>query len=311
MHDVIIIGAGFAGYTAAIYAARYNMKPLVIASELGGMIVESSKVCNYPGFNEISGLDLMTKFMEQAKGLGAEISNDEVLKISRSDSVGNIFIVETRRNKRYETKTLVLALGTKRRKLDVPGAAEFEGKGIHYCATCDAAFYRNKSVAVIGGSNSAAHAAMLLSNFAKQVYLIYRSGNLRCEPAMKDNVCNKDNIKVIYDTNIVSISGSKFVEKVKLDRSFDGSDEIKLDGLFVEIGGVPGSAIAKELGVALTESGEIMINQRGETNVPGIFAAGDVTNTVLRQGIVAAAQGAIAGTSAYQFITGKKSSASW
>ena len=308
MYNIIIIGAGFAGYTAAIYAARYNMKPLVIASEFGGMIVESSKVCNYPGFNDISGLDLMSKFMEQAKGLGAEISNDEVLKISKS---GNIFFVETRRNRKYKTKTLVLALGTKRRKLDVPGAAEFEGKGIHYCATCDAAFYRNKAVAVIGGSNSSAHAAILLSNFAKQVYLIYRGADLRCEPSMKDALREKKNIKIIYNTNLTRIFGSKFVEKVSLDHPFDGSDELKLDGIFVEIGGVPGSAIAKELGVALTEGGEIIVNQRGETNVPGVFAAGDVTNTVLRQGIVAAGQGAIAGTSAYQFITGKKSSVSW
>ncbi|MFH0870350.1 MAG: FAD-dependent oxidoreductase [archaeon] len=308
MHDIIIIGAGFAGYTAAIYAARYNMKPLVIASELGGLIVESSKVCNYPGFKEVSGLDLMTKFMEQAKGLGAEISNDEVLKISKS---GNVFLVETRRNKKYETKTLVLALGTKRRKLNVPGAAEFEGKGIHYCATCDAAFYRNKAVAVIGGSNSAAHAAMLLSNFAKQVYLIYRGADLRCEPTMKESLIDKGNVKIIYNTNLTNISGSKFVEKMTLDHPFDGSDELKVDGIFIEIGGVPGSAITKEIGVALTESGEIIVNQRSETNVPGVFAAGDVTNTVLRQGIVAAAQGAIAGTSAYQFITGKKSSVSW
>ena len=308
MYDIIIIGAGFAGYSAAIYSTRYNLKTLIIAKELGGAIVDASEVENYPGYKSISGLDLIKKFEDQAKGFGAEQVVDEVVGIIKQEKS---FKVETRQKKEYETKTIILALGTERRKLNVPGAKEYEGKGIHYCATCDGVFYKDKTVGVIGGSNSAAHSALLLSRFAKKVFIIYRKQEIRAEPVLKDRINQTKNIEIINDTNVTEVKGSKFVEKVMLDNVYKGKKELVLDALFVEIGSVPNSAIAKQLGIRLTQSNEIIVNAQCETNIKGVYAAGDVTNTVLRQGIVGASQGAIAASSAYQFVTGKRAVGSW
>lgn len=308
MYDIIIIGAGFAGYSAAIYSARYDLKTLIIAKEPGGAIVDASEVENYPGYKSISGLDLIKKFEEQAKSFGAEQVVDEVDGIIKQKES---FKVETGQKKEYEAKAIILALGTERRKLDVPGAKEYEGKGIHYCAICDGAFYKDKIVGVMGGSNSAAHSALLLSRFAKKVYIIYRKQEIRAEPVLKDRIKQIKNIEIINNTNITEVNGSKFVEKVILDNAYKGKKELELDGLFVDIGSVPNSAIAKQLGVKLTQSSEIMVNAQCETNIKGVYAAGDVTNTVLRQGIVGAGQGAIAASSAYQFVTGKRAAGSW
>nr|MCK4930248.1 FAD-dependent oxidoreductase [Nanoarchaeota archaeon] len=233
---------------------------------------------------------------------------DEVVGIIKQEKS---FKVETRQKKEYETKTIILALGTERRKLNVPGAKEYEGKGIHYCATCDGVFYKDKTVGVIGGSNSAAHSALLLSRFAKKVFIIYRKQEIRAEPVLKDRINQTKNIEIINDTNVTEVKGSKFVEKVMLDNVYKGKKELVLDALFVEIGSVPNSAIAKQLGIRLTQSNEIIVNAQCETNIKGVYAAGDVTNTVLRQGIVGASQGAIAASSAYQFVTGKRAVGSW
>lgn len=304
MYDVIIIGAGFAGYTSAIYAARYNLKTLVIGKLFGGAITESSEIQNYPGFMKISGIELMDKFLEQAKALGAEVVADEVLKASKEK---DCFRLETRQGKKYEAKALILALGNVRRKLEVPGALDFEGKGIHYCATCDAAFYRDKTVAVIGGSNSAAHAAELLCRFAKKVYIVYRGASLRCEPITHDKLKNHEKIEILCGYNIKAVKGSQFVEKIMLDLPYKGKAELAVDGIFVELGALPNSALAKELGAEINQNNEIVVNPSCETSVKGVFAAGDVINTPMRQGIVAAGQGAIAAGSAYKLITGKSS----
>ena len=308
MYDVIIIGAGFAGYTAAIYSVRYRLTTLVISKEPGGVIVKSREVENYPGFRRISGFELMKKFEEHAKSLGAELVVDEVVGIIKQ---AGSFKIETRQGETYEAKSAILALGTERRKLDIPGAKEYEGKGIHYCATCDAAFYKDKVVAVIGGGNSAAHSALLLSRFARKVYIIYRREKLRCEPLLYDKINATANIEIIYKTNLTEVKGSKFLEKVRLDNEYKGRKELELDGVFVEIGSIPNSSLAKELGVELTDKHEIVVDEHCRTNIKGVYAAGDVTNTVLRQGIVAAAQGAIAAASAYAFITGRHPSQAW
>jgi thioredoxin-disulfide reductase len=307
VYDAIIIGGGFAGLSAAIYSARYNLKTLVIAKQPGGAIVNATHVENYPGYVSISGIELMQKFEEQAKSVGAEIMIDDVIGVMKHKEG---FKVETE-EKEFLSKTVIMAMGTERRKLDVPGAKEYESKGIHYCATCDGAFYKGKTVAVIGGSNSSAHAAMLLSRFAKQVYILYRGEEMRCEPILCTNMQQLGNITMIFNTNVVQLKGGKFLEKALLDKPFNGSTELALDGLFVEIGSVPSSAIAKQLGVELTKEGEIKANIQCETNVKGVFAAGDVTNTPLRQGIIAAAQGVKAATSAYIMLTGKKVTGAW
>jgi thioredoxin reductase (NADPH) len=308
MYDVIILGAGFAGYTAAIYCARYNLKTLVIAKQPGGAIVNSSKVENYPGFKSIPGFELMQKFEEQAKEFGAEMLVNEVIGVVKEKSD---FKVVTRDQNGHLAKAIIIATGTERRKLDVPGAKEYDGKGIHYCATCDAAFYKNKTVAVIGGSNSAAHSALLLGRHARKVYVIYRGNDLRCEPMVKDQMKDQSHIEIMCGYNVTHVHGKDFVEKVTLDKPYKDKHELAVDGLFVEIGSVPSSAIAKELGVDINPGHEIVVDAHCATNVKGIFAAGDVTNTILKQGITAAAQGAIAATSAYHLITGKTIHGAW
>jgi thioredoxin reductase (NADPH) len=308
MYDLIIIGTGFAGYTAAIYSARYNLKTLVIGKQPGGAIVNSSKVENWPGFKSIPGYELMQKFEEQAKSFGAEIIIDEALGVIKQKES---FKVETRQDKEYQAKAIILALGTERRKLEALGADKFEGKGIHYCATCDAAFYRNKTVAVVGGSNSAAHAAMLLSEFAKKIYVIYRQEKMRCEPFVLEKIKKIKHTEIITNTNITEVKGKDFVEKIMLDQPYNGKKELAVDGVFVEIGSIPSSAIAKELGVEINHNNEIVVNANCETNIKGIYAAGDVTNAVLRQGVTASAQGAIAATKAYQLISGKDAAGNW
>jgi thioredoxin reductase (NADPH) len=308
MYDLIIVGSGFAGYSAAIYAVRYNLKTLVIGKLPGGTITESHIVENYPGYRSISGTELMKKFEAHAKDLGAEVIVDEVVGIIKDQEV---FKVETRDKKEYLAKAIILGLGTKKRKLEIIGQSEFEGKGVHYCATCDAPFYKNRTVAVVGGSNSAALSADILRQFAKKVYVIYRGNELRCEPIMLDHLKKAGNIEIITGTNLTEFKGKKFLEKVLIDKPHNNNSEIAVEGVFVEIGGIPSSAIAKGLGVELNDKGEIKTNGLGETNIPGVYSAGDVTNTVLRQGLVAASQGAVAATSAYRFLSGKAMGSGW
>ena len=307
MYDVIIIGAGFAGFSAAIYAVRSNLKTLVISKAMGGAIVDAFKVENYPGYKEISGLDLMKKFEEQAKSLGSEIISDEVIDVSKADDG---FKLKTKKQE-FDAKTIIFATGTERRKMNVPGSKDFEGKGLHYCATCDGFFYKDKVVAVIGGSNSAAHAALLLAQFAKKVYIIYRKEKMRCEPILLERLENNKVVEFIYKNNVSEVKGSKFVEKVILENAYNNSKELSLDGVFVEIGSIPSSKLAEKLGVKLTNAKELIVNAHSRTNLKAVFAAGDVTNTVMRQGVTAAAQGAIAATGAYHFITGKITDKDW
>ncbi|MBN2142629.1 FAD-dependent oxidoreductase [Candidatus Woesearchaeota archaeon] len=312
-YDVIIIGAGFAGYTAAIYSARYKLKTLLIGKEPGGLITEAHQVENYPGYKKISGLELMQKFEEQARECGAKIIIDEVVGLDHLTKEGKAsnFIIHTSSTKLYESKAVIFASGTKKRKLDIPGQKEFESKGVHYCATCDAPFYKNKTVGVVGGSNAAAFAADLLRQYAKKVYLIYRKEELRCEPMLADALKADPKIEIIYSTNLTEYKGSKFLEKVMLDKEHNDSKELAVDGIFVEIGGLPASIHAAKLGAELGPIKEIIVNSKCETKVPGLFAAGDVTNTPLRQGIVAAGQGSIAATSAYKYVSGKSMGSGW
>jgi thioredoxin reductase (NADPH) len=313
MYDVIIIGAGFAGYSAAIYTVRYNLKTLIIASEPGGVVVESFNVENYPGFRSITGLELMQKFEHQAKDLGTELIVDEVVGITKHEDQeqGQIFKVHTHTLNTYDAKAIIIASGTKKKKLDIPGQELYDGKGVHYCATCDAPFYKKKIAAVVGGANSAVHAADLLRKHAAKVYLIYRGAELRAEPLMKDQVLADPKVEVIYNTNVKEYKGKEFIETLHLDKAYHGSHELKIDGVFIEIGGLPSSKMAQKLGVIIGDTGEILVNEKCETNVPGIFGAGDVTNTVLRQGVVAASMGAIAATTAYNYISGKKVGSNW
>lgn len=292
-YDTVIIGGGPAGLTAAIYAARYQLKALVISKE-GSMMLDAHKIENYPGFKEISGIELMKKFKDHVKKFDVEVKNAEVVNIEPG------FTIVTEKNERIRTKTLILALGTEKRKLNVKGEEEFLGKGVSYCYVCDSAFFRDKVVGVVGGNDSAALASLLLAEYAKKVYIIYRKEKIRAEPYKVRQIEENPKIEVINNTVIKEIKGKKFLEKVV----FEGGKELKLDGLFIEIGSVPSTSLARKLSVKLDENNHIIVNEKKETNVKGVYSAGDITNSPLWQIITACADGAIAANSVYHHLKG-------
>ena len=313
--DVIIIGGGSAGLPAAIYAARFNLKTLVIVKERGGLLTSTHLVENWPGEIAISGLDLMEKIEKHARSYElVSIKEEEVLSVafslqrkiydkkkaesSREKETKNGFIVKTAKNQ-YEGKAVIFATGTLRRKLNVPGEKEFMNKGVSYCATCDAMLFRNKIVAMIGGGDSAVKEALLLAEHCSKVYLIYRS-NLRAEPINLNRLEKKvkeGKIELIKG-NVLEIKGERTVTSLVLE----DKKEIKLSGVFIEIGGTPQTELTKKLGVKLNEKGEIIINENSETNVLGVYAAGDVGNHEFKQAITGASEGVIAAFSAYNYI---------
>lgn len=294
--DVIIVGAGPAGCTAAIYASRYKLDTLMIADEIGGLMLYADMVENFPGFGSIKGKDLMQQMADQALELQVDLVQARVDSIA---GTGNFFTVKAG-NAIFHARAVILATGTIRRKLGIPGEEENIGMGVSYCATCDAPFFKKRTCCVIGGSDSAAKEALVLSRIAKKVHVIYRKSRLRAEPLLSDRVYNTANIEVIHDSNVKEICTNEqgLVNKVLLD---DGS-ELETNGVFIEIGFDPNTSIAKDLDVELNEHGEIIVDKNMCTNVPGVFAAGDVTNGILKQAITAAGDGAKASWSAYQHV---------
>ena len=304
-YDVVIIGLGPAGYAAGIYATRFNMKTLLIGKEPGGQVSESYKIENYPGFSAIRGMDLATKFREHAITLGAEIIDFlEVVEIRKTEKG---FEVRTEDDNVYSGKTLILATGAKKRKLGLPNEDKLRGRGVSYCATCDAAFFREKIVGVVGGGDSAVTSALLLSEYAKKVYLIYRRERkkMRAMPAWIEKAERNEKIEMIFNSIPRKLKGEEKLESVIFDRKGE-EIEIKMDGLFVEIGTEPETRIAESLGVSLNENGHIKVRENMSTNIPGVFAAGDITtgSNMLAQIITACAEGAIAAESAYRYIRG-------
>lgn len=306
-YDLIIIGAGPAGLAASIYASRYKINHLVFGGpSLGGTIALAHQVENYPGFPAISGLELAQKFLDHAQSLGGKIINQEVVEIKKADG----FIILTAGNKKkYQARAVIIATGTKRRKINVPGEDEYLGKGVSYCATCDAAFYKNKVAVVVGGANSACSGAIHLASFAKKVYLIYRKNNLRADPAWIAEAKKIKNITIIYNTNVTAIEGNgQKVTHVKLDQPYQGQKSLAADGVFIEVGGAPVVDLVKSLGVKTDKQSFILTDPSMATNIAGIFCAGDANawQKQCQQAIVAAAEGAIAATSTYQYLNRSK-----
>jgi len=291
IYDTLILGGGPAGYSAAIYAARYNLKCLVIAKEPGGVMNEAYKVENYPGFHSISGIEIMDKIREHVKYLGAEVKEEEIVKVNK---VKNFFKVKTNKNE-YDGKTVIIALGAEHRKLNVPGEKELEKKGISYCFTCDGAFYKNKRVIVVGGGDSAAQAVLLLASYNNDVTLLYRSV-IRAEPAYQEQFKKLKNVRLMKG-EIARVNGKNKVESIILK---DGS-EMKIDGIFVEIGSEPNLKLLKDFNVEL-ENGYIKVDRYMKTNIDGMFAAGEITNIVFRQAVTTAGDGAIAANSVYKYL---------
>jgi len=295
IYDVIIIGAGPAGMTAAIYSARYHLKTLVIGILAGGLASEAHRICNFPTYPEIKGFELAHKLLNQVTELGVEIKHEKVEKIHGKN---NDLTIKTS-DEEYKCKKLIIATGSKKKTLGVEKEFEFIGKGITYCATCDAPFYKNKIVAVVGGGNAALTAALLASEFANKVYILYRKEEFsKADPAWIKLIKENKKIEVLFKTEITELIGEKKVKAVKLNNG----KIIELDGIFIEIGADPNTEIVKDLGVEL-ERNYIKTDAEKKTNVAGVFAAGDVTLNPLKQIIVACGEGAIAADTAYRELT--------
>ena len=299
MYDLIIVGAGPAGLGASIYASRYKLNHIVIGAEIGGQVVEAWDIENYAGYESISGKDLMEIFQKQSRDLGGTIVEASVNKVSKTEYG---FEVGTESGEKFESKSIIFALGMKPRKMNIPGENKFVGKGISYCATCDAMFYRGKDVVVIGGGDSAATAAIHLSEFANTVELLYKEGTKCYEPAWEQEIAKSGKISVDSFEKIDELLGQEKLSGLTYEKVGGEKKELGIQGVFIEIGSVPGVVVAQELGVATDEQGYIIVAQDQSTNVENVYAAGDVTtgSNKFRQIITAVAEGSVATGSIYK-----------
>lgn len=299
MYDLIIIGSGPAGMTAGIYAVRREMKTLIIGKELGGQLLWASEIENYPGFKNIQSFELIEKMKQQTLDAGVEIKSDEVKKIKKN--ADKTFSIFTNRET-FQAKTVIISMGLSPRRLAIPGEEEFNGKGVSYCANCDGPFYKQKTVAVVGGGNSAFDAAEIMSKIAKQVYLIHRSDKFKAFDTLVTEVTNRENIKMITNAQLKLITGENKVEKIKyLDKQDNQEKEILVDGVFVEIGHIANTDLVADL-VDRDEGSQIIAEANMATKTPGLFAAGDVVSGEFKQITIANGQATTAALSAYQYI---------
>ena len=297
--DMIILGGGPAALGCAIYAARFAMDILVIGKVYGGLIMTTHIVENYPGITSVSGTRLMEMFRDHINSLSIQYISDEIRSIEKED---NHFVLKSYFGK-FKALTVLLATGSERRKLGIPGEEEFTGRGVSYCATCDGPFFTDKVLVVIGGSDSAAKEALFLAQHARKVYIIYRREEIRAEPINKKRVYENKKIEIINNTNIVEIKGDESGVKSVI---FDNGREFEVDGVFIEIGSDPNSILAKRIGVERNVKGEIIINRKSETNIPGIYAAGDVADSPFKQAITGVSEGVTAAYAAFDYLKNVK-----
>jgi alkyl hydroperoxide reductase subunit F len=300
MFDLIILGAGPAGITAGIYAERKKMNFLVITGDVGGQTNWTRNIENYTGFHIISGGDLVKRFREHLVKYNVEVKEGELATGLKKE--GDVITVITGKG-RYETKTLIIATGMAHKKLGVPGEDRLIGKGVAYCATCDAPVYSGVDVAVVGGGNSALDAVLQLINIARQIYLIDVEPALRADPVMVKKAKESDKVTIFHDAAVKEIRGEKFVNGMRIEQN-GRLRELNVEGIFVEVGWKPAADFVGEL-VARGRHGEIFVNCGSETDVPGIFAAGDVSSVPAKQIIVAAGEGAKAALAAYNYLERK------
>lgn len=331
--DVLIGGQGAAAFAAALYAARYQLDTMLAAESFGGETAIGGLIENYPGTPDIDGFDLMLKFKEQADSLDVPIVTQDLKAINRNNGRFNCTLGAGDAEQVVDAGSVILCVGRERRTLGLPHEAEWVGKGISYCSTCDAPLYRNKdAAAVVGGGNAAVEGAILLARYAKHVYLLYRGDRLwRPEPIQLKVLSQLDNVRVMLNTEVTELLGDDAtgLTGVKVSRAMDddetvdvhpeqsqplnrsragdhGKDEITLDGLFVEAGADPRLELPGQLGLELNpDTNEVHVDRGQRTSVPGVYAAGDLTDgTTLKQTVTAAAQGAVAALSAYEYVLG-------
>ncbi len=300
MYDMIIIGGGAAGLTAGLYGGRGGLKTLIIEKMFaGGQAATTYEVDNYPGFNEsISGPDLAMKMEAHAKKFGAEIIQEDVIDIDVDSKIKKVITSKGT----YKAKVLILTMGANPRELGLPKEKKFRGAGVSYCATCDGAFYRERVAAVVGGGDTAIEDAIFLSRFCTKVYLIHRRDQLRAAKVLQDVAFSNEKIEFIWDSTVEEIKGEDFVEGIRIKNiKTNGEQELKLDGVFVAVGVVPNSDLAKDK-VATSKNGYILTDDSMQTNKAGVYAAGDIREKILRQVITAAADGATAAFAADRYI---------
>lgn len=306
IYDLIIIGGGPGGAAAAVYAGRKKLKTLLITESFGGQSVVSDDIQNWIGQKSISGAEL-------AKNLEEHVRMQEAVEIKSGEKVktvikkDNAFIIETESGDVYNTRTVIMVAGSHRRKLNVPGEDKFEGKGVSYCATCDAPLFSGKIVAVVGGGNAGLESVIDLTSYAEKIYLIIRSDSMKGDPITQEKVMASDKVEIIFNANTTEILGDKFVAGLKYKDSKSGEEkELELGGVFVEIGAIPNSHIAKGL-VDINDRGEIIIDHKtSATSVLGIWAAGDVTDTLYKQNNISVGDAVKAALSAYNYLLSKK-----
>ena len=301
MYDIIIIGAGPAGLTAAIYAKRARKKVLVLEAEAyGGQIINTLNIENYPAAPHIDGYTFATNTYNQAIELGAEVKFEKVINLEN----GNVKKVITTSNT-YETKSIIIATGCGIKKLNLDNEDKFIGRGISYCATCDGAFYKGKEVAIVGGGNTALEDALYLSDIASKVYLIHRRDSFRGEDDYYEKLKLKDNVEFIFNSNVAKLFGNDYLEAIEIIDKDNNKKNVSISGLFVAIGRIPENANFSKL-IDINESGYVNANENCKTNIEGIFVAGDCRVKTLRQLVTATSDGAVAATEAIKYINKNK-----
>ncbi len=303
VYDVVIIGGGPAGLTAAIYCIRKKLTTLVVGGSLGGQTALTGEIQNYLGFSIITGPDLVTRFREHVKSY----KDIELLEGVRAKSVAKssgVFDITTDNGKKFQAKSLIVSTGEKPRQLHVPGEKEFTGKGVSYCATCDGPLFHGKDVVVVGGGNSGVEAALEIAPIAKKLYVIQNAEALTADAVMVENLQKRPNVEILTHASVSEIKGKNFVSEIVVVQN-GGKTTLPCQGIFVEIGWIPANDLVKNF-LELNELGEIKIDKDAKTSVPGVFACGDVTDVHDKQIIIAAGEGAKAAISAFKYLIKQK-----
>ncbi len=303
MYDVLIIGAGCAGLSAAMYCARKQLNVGIVSIDVGGQLNLTSHIENYPGSDAMSGFELGQKFYEQAEKFGAKFVNGKVARIEKlQDSTFELTVAD----EKLQSKSVILSFGKVPRKLGIPGEDKFMGRGVSTCAICDAPLYKGKKVVVIGGGNSAFEAALDLSVIAEKVFIVHRSESFRADEVTVGKLRKAANVEFVLNATLTEVLGDKFVSAAKVKGIVSNEERIlNVDGIFLEIGFIVDDSLVKGL-VSVNERKEIIVNDKGETSCPGIFAAGDATNTPFKQAVVAAGDGCKAALQCYSYLNGGK-----
>jgi len=296
-YDVVIVGAGPAGLTAGVYCARKMLNTIIISENIGGQALESWAIENYMGYRMITGEDLMKKFEEQVRTLNIRLELDKVTAISKDDG---LFTISTVSGNTIKTKAVILTQGNRPRKLGVANEEQYLGRGLSICSTCDGPLYKGKQVAVVGGGNSALQTAVEMSDIAQSVSLIVRS-TIRADPIYAEKLKEKKNITVFTGSHVSALQGEKFLSGLTIRNEHGKEQTISLDGVFIEIGWLPNTDMVENL-VQLNEKKEIIVDLNGQTSIPGIYAAGDVTSVKSKQIVIAAGDGAKAALEAFEYI---------